>query len=194
MDGAFYRLTTIPTKKSLLDTTKISGVLHPHFSKDGNRVLWAQSFDLMADIGGRGRWGLWQLNISDFVVIGGIPRLQNTISYTPGGLFGDFTWCESHGWAKHDTLIIFSMNGHGQHENHMDNMVSIMFNLFVENPREKLIRNTQNLAFNQQSEDYLVIILYDYQNNRIKEEEWRAMRDSRSARDSRRFSDPRLAG
>ena len=120
LDVSFYRLTTLPTKKSLLDTTKISGVLHPHFSKDGTRVLWAQSFDLMADIGGRGKWGLWQLNISDFVVAGGIPSLQNTMSYRPGGLLGDFTWVESHGWTQNDSVIIFSMNGHGQHEDHMD--------------------------------------------------------------------------
>lgn len=119
-DLSFYRLTTLPTRKTFLDTTKVTGVLHPHFSKDGNRVLWAQLYDGLADIGGRGKWGLWQLNVSDFVVQGGIPTLQNTISYMPGGIFGDFTWCESHGWARHDSLVIFCMNAHGQHENHMD--------------------------------------------------------------------------
>jgi Tol biopolymer transport system component len=46
--------------------------------------------------------------------------LQNTISYKPGGLLGDFTWCESHGWTKNDSVVIFSMNSEGQHEKHMD--------------------------------------------------------------------------
>jgi hypothetical protein len=120
LDNSFYRLTTLPTKKSLLDTTKVTAILHPHFSKDGTKVLWAQAFDALADIGGRGKWGLWQLNISDFVVKGGKPSLQNTISYKPGGLLGDFTWCESHSWTKNDSVVIFSMNSEGQHDNHMD--------------------------------------------------------------------------
>ena len=81
---------------------------------------WAQTVDGLSDIGGRGKWGLWQLNISDFVVNGGPPSLQNTISYKPGGILGDFTWCESHDWTKNDSVVIFSMNSEGQHENYMD--------------------------------------------------------------------------
>jgi hypothetical protein len=120
LDTSFYRLTFLPTKKTLLDTTKITGILHPHFSKDGTKVLWAQAYDVLENIGSRGHWGLWQLNISDFVINGSAPHLQNTISFKPGGILGDFTWCESHGWAKKDSVVIFSMNAEGQHENYMD--------------------------------------------------------------------------
>lgn len=119
-DMSFTRLTTLATRKSLFDTTKISGILHPHFSLDGTRVLWAQAFDVQADIGNRGTWGLWQLNISDFVINNGVPGLQNTISYKPGGILGDFTWCESHGWTESDLVVMFSMNAEGQHQTHMD--------------------------------------------------------------------------
>ena len=119
-DTSFHRLTTLPTKKFFFDTTKVTGILHPHFSKSGTKVLWAQAYDGLADIGGRGKWGLWQLNISDFVLQGSTPSLGNTVSFKPGGLMGDFTWCESHGWTNNDSVVIFSMNSEGQHETHMD--------------------------------------------------------------------------
>ncbi len=120
LHSSFYRLTTLPTKKFLTDTTKVTGILHSHFSKDGTKLLWAQAFDGLADIGDRGTWGLWQLNISDFVIESGKPKLQNTRSFKPGSFLGDFTFCESHDWGKNDSLVVFSINGHGQHQTHMD--------------------------------------------------------------------------
>ncbi len=119
-DTSFYRLTTLPTKKTTFDTTKITGILHPHFSHDGTKVLWAHLIDGAADIGNRGNWGLWQLNVSDFVVNTGIPVLENTREFKPGGILGNFTFCESHDWAKNDSLVIFCMNSEGQHETHID--------------------------------------------------------------------------
>ncbi len=138
-DTSFHRLTALPTKKSFWDTTKVTGILHAHFSHDGTKVLWAQAYDGLADIGNRGNWGLWQLNISDFVLDYGNPILQNTICYRPGGVLGDFTWCESHGWTNNDSLVLFCMNAHGQHQTHADiytlNIYDSTLTRFNDDPR-----------------------------------------------------------
>ncbi len=119
-DMSFTRLTNLPTRKTFFDTTHTSGVLHPHFSHDGTRLLWSECLNGEADIGDRGNWGQWRLNLSKFVVDTSGPRLDSTI-YFERGEFGDGTFYESHGFSPDDSLVIFSGNLQPeQHQGYLD--------------------------------------------------------------------------
>ncbi|MFQ6091468.1 MAG: dockerin type I domain-containing protein [bacterium] len=116
-DTSFTRLTNLPTRKTYSDTTPTSGVLHPHFSHDGTKLLWSELLNGEADLGGRGDWGQWRLNLSKFVVDSSGPRLDSTEHFEPG----EATFYESHGFSPDDSLIIFSGNLEpGQHQIYMD--------------------------------------------------------------------------
>ena len=93
----FTRLTNLPTKRTHNDTTKTSGILHPQFSHDGNKVLWSQCINIDDTSRGTALPGLWEMNISDFDTTGGTPQLTNTVHYTTGGVLGDFTFLETSG-------------------------------------------------------------------------------------------------
>jgi Tol biopolymer transport system component len=126
-DTSFTRLTTLPTKKNLPDPTKISGVLHPHFSHDGKKLLWSEMTDF-AGSGARGTFGLWRLNVSDFVTTGGTPFLANTARYEPGGALGPFSFIETHGFSPDDSTVIYCANAQaGQQDVYID---IYTFNLF----------------------------------------------------------------
>jgi Tol biopolymer transport system component len=84
--GHFYPLTDVGNK---------GGVLHPHFSHDGSRLLWAEKTNN----------GTWVLTIADFV-INDTPHLENIQSFTPG----EQQFYESHGFSPDNTKILFSGN------------------------------------------------------------------------------------
>jgi len=108
-----WPLTSLPTKTWLLDKQPYTGVLHPHFSHDGTKLLWSERVG-SAD----NKWGAWTLNIADFHISNGQPELMNITIFTPGE-----TPCfyESHGFSPDDTTIIFSGNLiENQDENHLD--------------------------------------------------------------------------
>ena len=90
----FYQLTDVGTK---------GGVLHPHFSHDGSKLLWAEKTEKTGDPGSTGGW---ELKVADFVTENG-PVLENIKSFTPGKQ-QDFY--ESHGFSPDDTKILFSSN------------------------------------------------------------------------------------
>jgi Tol biopolymer transport system component len=89
-----YQLTTIGVT---------GGVLHPHFSHDGTKLLWAER------VGGNARStsGEWVLKVADFVIAGHVPRLEHIQSYAPGE---QHDFYESHGFSPDDTKILFSGN------------------------------------------------------------------------------------
>jgi Tol biopolymer transport system component len=86
--------------------------LHPHFSHDGKKLLWA-AFDLdeealrrpgMARREGR-PFGRWVIKVAAFVVDARGARLENERQYHPGD---DDTFYETHDFSPDDGKIIFS--------------------------------------------------------------------------------------
>ena len=78
-----------------LTTTHVTSVLHPQFSHDGSKLLWAEtlSYQTMA------------LKIADFVVDANGPHLENITMYQPGDIPRFY---ESHGFSPDDKTIIFT--------------------------------------------------------------------------------------
>ena len=88
----------------LTDLGAAGGVLHPHFSPDGSRLLWAERL-------GPGRTrgdviGEWAVKLADFVVTGGTPRLQNIRTFQPGGP----VFYETHSFSPDGNTILYSAN------------------------------------------------------------------------------------
>jgi len=109
----FWQLTNLPTKQRFFDRQPYTGIIHPHFSHDGTKLLWTERKD-DAD----NKWGEWTINIADFLVENNEPKLGNIQVFQPGD-----TPCfyESHGFSLDDKKIIFSGNLiEGQDENHLD--------------------------------------------------------------------------
>jgi Tol biopolymer transport system component len=97
MDAAgsrFWQLTKVQPR--------VGGVLHPHFSPDGTRLLWAQR------VATRGlSAGEWSLRVADFVVVDGVPGIRNEQTLQPGKQHRLY---ESHGFSADGRWIIFSGN------------------------------------------------------------------------------------
>ncbi|HET7771772.1 MAG TPA: hypothetical protein VFN74_23565, partial [Chloroflexota bacterium] len=88
----------------LTDLAAGGGVLHPHFSPDGGRLVWAERL-------GPGRTrgdviGEWAIKLADFVVTGGAPRLQNIRTYQPGGP----VFYETHSFSPDGGTVLYSAN------------------------------------------------------------------------------------
>lgn len=77
-----------------------TGVLHPHFSHDGKRLLWSEMLEAPSGLLG----GNWRVNLADFVVDGGEPRLENIERFQPLGK----VLHETHGFSPDDTKILFT--------------------------------------------------------------------------------------
>jgi len=90
----FYRLTDIPTDK-------VQGTLHPHFSHDGTKLLWAERIRGFQQ---EENFGKWALRIADFS-LDGQPHLVNIRTFQPGKRH---MWHEAHGFSPDDSKIIFS--------------------------------------------------------------------------------------
>jgi Tol biopolymer transport system component len=98
--GQFFQLTDLVTKQGPLDPNPTTGVLHPHFSNDGTKLVWGQLVQAID-----GRMGDWELKVADVVIDGGAISLVNIQTFTPGQ---QTYWYESHGFSPDDTKIIFS--------------------------------------------------------------------------------------
>ncbi len=85
----------------LTDVPEGMGVLHPHFSHDGSKLLWAERVAL-----GKGgdTTGEWALKVADFVVQEGKPRLEAITAYQPLGP----VFYESHDFSPDDKTILFT--------------------------------------------------------------------------------------
>jgi Tol biopolymer transport system component len=92
--GKTWQLTHLPPREG--------GVLHAHFSHDGNYLLWSERFSSKG-----GKFGLWQMKIARFVEKGGIPSIVEERALTPGK---QRQFYESHGFSPDDRKIFFSGN------------------------------------------------------------------------------------
>lgn len=63
--------------------TKISdnggAVVDPHFSYEADRLVWSERVESV-----RGRWGLWAVQVADFKIKRGLPRLGKVKTYLDG--------------------------------------------------------------------------------------------------------------
>jgi Tol biopolymer transport system component len=75
------------------------GVLHPHFSHDGSRVVWAERIDERGGIN-----GTWTIKLAGFVVEGQGPRLADVQDLRAG----QPAFYETHGFSRDDRSILFS--------------------------------------------------------------------------------------
>lgn len=58
------------------------GVLHPHFSQDGKKLVWTELVEPI----GKGSVGKWAIKICDFSEKNGVPVLTNVKQYAPDNL------------------------------------------------------------------------------------------------------------
>ncbi len=73
--------------------------LHPQFSRDGGRLLWAER------IGLNGVDELWTMKLADFVWEEGQPALRNIADIAP---FGNETLYETFGFSSDDSALLFA--------------------------------------------------------------------------------------
>lgn len=68
----------------LTDTTagKIDGAFSAAFSPDGKQLMWSR---IVQRGGSSHPWGVWQLLLADFQLVGGTPQLANVRDITPTG-------------------------------------------------------------------------------------------------------------
>ncbi len=78
---------------------KNGGVLHPHFSPDGNKLVWAEMISPSPK-----PFGTWTIKLADFAFQEGAPRLGNTRDLRPGEL----EFYETHGFSPDCSTLIFS--------------------------------------------------------------------------------------
>jgi len=95
----FYQLTDYPLH--------MRGIIHPHFSHDGNQLLWAERLGKAEG----SSWGEWALKVADFVIGADGPRLKNIKTYQPGK---QHYFYESHAFSSDDNKILFCGNPDGQ--------------------------------------------------------------------------------
>ena len=75
------------------------GVLHPHFSKDGTKILWAEM------IANNGPNGEWRIKTADFNENSGNPFINNVQTYHP---LAGINFYETHGFSQSGDEILFS--------------------------------------------------------------------------------------
>lgn len=90
-DGSkFWQITRVQNR---------AGVLHPHFSRDGKKIVWSEIIKPGGEIGGQ-----WAIKLADFIIENGVPRVTNIQTLTPGNL----ELYETHGFSPDNRKIIFS--------------------------------------------------------------------------------------
>ncbi len=78
------------------------GAVHPQFSPDGARLVWAGPVNRTDERPGY-EWGEWALFLGDFETTGGTPTLTNVRAFQPGDYHGYY---ESHDWSPDGRAIL----------------------------------------------------------------------------------------
>jgi Tol biopolymer transport system component len=79
-----------------------AGVLDPHFSHEGDRLVWSERIANRA-----GLWGDWAVRVAEFSERGGVPRLGRVRTYRPGNGRG---FLVVHGFTPDDRQLVLSGN------------------------------------------------------------------------------------
>ena len=79
-----------------------SGILHPRFSSDGRKLIWAER----VKAGSRGELGFWQLQLAEVSIRRGNVDVSRPRTLTAGGP----GFYEPHGFTRGDTGILFTSN------------------------------------------------------------------------------------
>lgn len=111
----FWKLTNIPIRQRPSDRIPIMGIVNPHFSPDGSKLVWTERY---REGGGHltPSWGRWRIKWADFVAIKGQPKLVNEeVLYEPE--LGNYV--TSMGFVDEHTLLLAG-NLDDQHEYGMD--------------------------------------------------------------------------
>ena len=97
----FWKIYEIPFK-----TLNASAVIHPQFSHDGTKILWAERLGASdkPELG----WGEWALKLADFAIVDSSPKLSNIRTLQLGDQPKQFY--ESHAFSPDDIKIMFSGN------------------------------------------------------------------------------------
>ncbi len=103
--GAGFRNNLFITKADGSQTWQIThvssrgGVLHPHFSSDGKKLLWSQMINTKPT-----PLGTWVMKLAEFLVVNGVPAVSHIQTLTPG----DMPFYETHGFSPDGAKIIFT--------------------------------------------------------------------------------------
>jgi Tol biopolymer transport system component len=95
MDGGgrrYWKLVDVPRLPA-------GGVLHPHFSNDGNQLIWSQL------LRSSGKLGIWEIKLANFAVVNGNPQIGEIRSFTPGPVHKFY---ETHGFSPDNRQILFT--------------------------------------------------------------------------------------
>lgn len=82
------------------------GMLHPHFSDDGNRLSWSEMTGPVNPLVPGHALGRWRLMTGDVVEVGGWLQLQNLTGMQPAGN----AFYENHGFSPDGSRLLFTSN------------------------------------------------------------------------------------
>ncbi len=97
------------TAWQLTHLTQREGLIHAHFDAPGKRIVWAQ---LDRNNGQQS----WSIKIAPFLIDGGVPRLGEVRSYTPGNL----SFYETHDFSPDGSKVIFTGKSQGFSASHLN--------------------------------------------------------------------------
>jgi Tol biopolymer transport system component len=95
----FWQLTRVKDK---------NGVLHPHFSHDGKKLLWSEMIDHTELPSGK-----WVIRIGDITIEEEEVKIENIITLQPQNM----KFYETHGFSPDDKKILFSGSPSGYYQN-----------------------------------------------------------------------------
>lgn len=125
----FWKLTDIPIKQEKDDGIPAMGVLNPHFSHDGSRLMWTERYEE------GGKWGSWRVNVAGFRDGDRGPRLENeTVLFQPGAGLGCYVTALD--FSPDDNAVLLAGNLDGQDEFGMDQ--------YLYDLHEGILSNLQN--------------------------------------------------
>lgn len=97
--GRYWKLTSTPGDRP-------SGVLHPHFSHDGNLLTWSERYEDAKLFDKRQFMGAYHLKVANFRMESNGPRLFNEETLKPGGV----GFYENHGLDPRGRTLLFTSN------------------------------------------------------------------------------------
>jgi Tol biopolymer transport system component len=95
-DGThFWRMDTV----TVGGYARPPGILHPHFSHGGTKLIWAEY------VGSNGSFGEWRLKLANFAIVSGVPSVSNVQTFNPGNGQNLF---ETHNFAPDDSKFLYT--------------------------------------------------------------------------------------